>query len=678
MNRLRPWTGRSDILFRMLRCTVTWGLLLAAAPLAAQVFTAAQAAEGRKLYAASCATCHGADGTGGAAPAMAGQNFTRRWNGRPVAELFNVMRTTMPPGNADSVKPPQQLLILTFLLQRNGYPPGTRALTLADAERKIALGFGRGGTDPLGTPKKDAPAFLAGKTDPSRPEAGPTQAELNAAAASKRDWLYHTQNYAGTRYSPLEQITAANARELRAVCAFQVGETANFQTGPLVHDGTMYLTGLHATIAIDAATCKPKWRHKWQPLAGEVWSRNRGVAIKDGRVVRGTDDGYLLALDAATGEMLWARKVADTTLGETFTMPAMIFEDLVLIGPAGSENGISGWVGAFRLSDGTPVWRFKTVPGAREGGNPSWGNPKNIVLGGGSVWTPLSLDPEKGELYAAVSNPAPDLPAHLRPGDNLYTNSMIALDVRTGALRWYRQMVPNDSHDWDLTQVSPLFKARVGGRELNLIATVGKDGYLRTVDRVTRELVNKTAVTTIENWDVPVTAAKPVHACPGVMGGVEWNGPAFSPRTNLLYTPAVDWCGTFKADDDFDRQAPGRFFGGSHKADAKAQGWLTAVDASTGEVKWKHLSPRPMVAAVTATAGDVVFAGELTGDFRAFDARTGAPLYQFQTGGPMGGGIVTYEVKGKQYVAAASGSPSAFWVDQNPGAPTVFVFALPQ
>ena len=183
-----------------------------------------------------------------------------------------------------------------------------------------------------------------------------------------------------------------------------------------------YVSATELTVAIDAATCKPKWRHRWQPLAGEVWTRNRGVAVKDGRVVRGTDDGYLLALDAATGEMLWARKAADTTLGETFTMATMIFEDLVLIGPAGSENGISGWVGAFRLSDGTPVWRFKTVPGAREGGNPSWGNPKNIVLGGGSVWTPLSLDPEKGELYAAVSNPAPDLPAHLRPGGGYCRN----------------------------------------------------------------------------------------------------------------------------------------------------------------------------------------------------------------------------------------------------------------
>ena len=167
-----------------------------------------------------------------------------------------------------------------------------------------------------------------------------------------------------------------------------------------------------------------------------------------------------------------------------------------MIGPAGSENGVSGWVGAFRLSDGQNIWRFQTVAKGDDPGSGTWKNPRNIPLGGGAVWTPFSLDAEKAELFVAVSNPAPDLPAHLRPGENLYTNSIVALNARTGALLWYKQTVPNDSHDWDLTQVSPLFEANVGGRDAKLVATVGKDGMLRTLDRATKQALYETPVTT--------------------------------------------------------------------------------------------------------------------------------------------------------------------------------------
>ena len=259
---------------------------------------------------------------------------------------------------------------------------------------------------------------------------------------------------------------------------------------------------------------------------------------------------------------MWARRAANTDLGETFTMSPLIFEDLILIGPAGSENGISGWVGAFRLSDGTPVWRFETVPGAKEKGNKSWGNPNNIPLGGGSVWTPFSLDPVTGQLYVAVTNPAPDLPGDQRPGDNLYTNSMVVLDVHTGKLLWHKQMVANDSHDYDLTQVSPLFTASIQGHMSSLVATVGKDGMMRVVDRNSREVIHEAAVTTVENSQTPVTT-KGVHACPGVLGGVEWNGPAYNPGTNMLYVGAVDWCSTFKSAEVVKRN-PGRgYMGGT-------------------------------------------------------------------------------------------------------------------
>jgi alcohol dehydrogenase (cytochrome c) len=409
-----------------------------------------------------------------------------------------------------------------------------------------------------------------------------------------------------------------------------------------------------------------------------VWDRNRGVALKDGRLVRGTPDGYLLALSSETGAVLWARRVARPEEGETFTMAPLVFDDLVLIGPAGSENNIQGWVGAFRLSDGSPVWRFNTVPKPGEPGYETWENPEGIPVGGGAVWTSFSLDPQTGDLYVPVTNPAPDLPVHLRKGENLYTNAVVCLDVRTGKRRWHRQLVPNDSHDYDLTHASPLISASVGGKTRRLVVTAGKDGFLRTLDRETHEVLYETPVTTIENAETPVTTT-PTRACPGVLGGVEWSDPAFHPGTGLLYVPAVDWCATFTAFEET-RHIPGKnYMGGTAKLDPpeQSQGWLTAVDASTGAVKWRYRSPRPMVASVTATAGNLLLTGELTGDFLALDARTGEELYRFNTGGPMGGGIVTYAGGGKQLIAAASGSPSSFWVDKNPGAPTIVVFALP-
>jgi alcohol dehydrogenase (cytochrome c) len=441
----------------------------------------------------------------------------------------------------------------------------------------------------------------------------------------------------------------------------------------------MYLATARSTIAIDAATCRVKWRHSWTLRGDAVWNRSRGVAIKDGRVVRGTPDGYLVALSSETGAMLWARRVADASAGETFSMAPVIYDDLILIGPAGSENNIKGWVGAFRLADGSPVWRFNTVPRPGEPGYDTWQNPNNIPMGGGAVWTSFSLDTVTGDLHVAVTNPAPDLPAHLRPGSNLYTNSILVLDVRTGKHRWHRSLVPADSHDWDLSHVMPLFTATVNGAPRRLVATVGKDGILRTLDRETHDIVYATPVTTIENADVPVTTT-PTRACPGVLGGVEWNGPSHSAVTNMLYVPAVDWCTTFTADPE-PRYIPGKnYMGGTAARDPaeKSQGWLTALDATTGAVRWKYRSPRPMVAAVTSTAGGLVLTGELTGDFLALDGRNGEVLYRFNTGGSMGGGIVTYEAGGQQYIAVASGTPSAFWVDRNGGAPTIVVFALPR
>jgi alcohol dehydrogenase (cytochrome c) len=643
-------------------------------------FTVAQAAHGKDVYERSCAPCHGARLEGAVAPSLAGRTFEARWRlpALTLDDLFYVVRKTMPPKAVGTVSLEDHAAAVAYILEANGYAAGQVPLELGASGLKANFAWAGKYVTDAGDAAVAPVELLPADAGATPGTVGPDQTTLDAATRST-DWLVHTHDYAGTRFSPLDQVNVTNAAHLAPACMFQVGEKDNFQTGPIVHRGTMYLTTARSTIALDAATCRVKWRRPWK-LRGDIsWNRNQGVAIKDGRLVRGTPDGFLVALSTETGAQLWARRVADPNAGETFTMAPVIYDDLVLIGPAGGELNLKGWVGAFRLSDGSPVWRFNTVPHPGEPGYETWHNPKNIPMGGGAVWTSFSVDTATGDLHVAVANPAPDFPVQLRLGDNLYTNSIVVLDIRTGKLRWYRSLVPNDSHDWDLTHAMPLFTATINGKLRRLVTTAGKDGMLRVLDRDTHATMYTTEVTTIENAAAPVTTT-PKRVCPGVVGGVEWSGPSYSAHTGMLYVPAVDWCATYSADAE-PRYIPGQvYFGGDVDLDPpeKAQGWVTAIDAATGAVRWKYRSPRPIVASVTTTAGDLVFTGELTGDFLALDARTGAVLYRFNTGGSMGGGIVTYEVSRRQYIAAASGTPSSYWEDMSGGAPTIVVFALPR
>jgi alcohol dehydrogenase (cytochrome c) len=640
----------------------------------AGIFTPAQAARGKMVYEQTCAACHGAALTGGSARALVGDAFRSDW-GRPgltVDDFFYIVRTTMPPKQATTLPPDDHAAATAYVLQANGYRPGTTALVRGAPGLQQAFEWASAGTRAPAAPP--GPVVLPADAGAAPGTGGPDQSALGAAGEST-DWLMHAHDYAGTRFSPLAQITPANASRLAPACLFQVGERDSFQTVPIVHRGTMYLTTSWSTIAIDATNCRVKWRAPWP--APFPQGRSRGVAVKDGRLVRGTPDGFLLALSTETGARLWARRVASIAAGEIFTMAPIVYDDLVIIGPGVSEYNVKGWVGAFKLSDGSPVWRFNTIPQPGEPGFETWHNPGNIPMGGGGLWTSLALDADTGDLFVAVANPAPDLPVQHRLGDNLYTNSIVVLDVRTGKRRWHRSLVPNDSHDWDLTHAMPLFTVSSNGTDRRLVATAGKDGVLRALDRSTHEILYETAVTTRENADVPVTTT-PTRACPGVLGGVQWSGPSFNRVTQMLYVPAVDWCATFTAFGE-PRYIPYReYMGGTVDLDppGKAQGWLTAIDAGTGAVRWKYRSSRPMVAGVTSTAGGLVLAGELTGDFLALDAQTGDVRYRFNTGGSMGGGIVTYAVEGKQYIAAASGTPSSFWVDKNGGAPTIVIFTV--
>jgi len=645
------------------------------------IYTAAQALRGQSVYDTRCASCHGARLEGGSAAALAGSRFMDKWGrgNRTVDDLYFITRTQMPYEAAGTLSVQQYVDVVAYMLKANGYPSGEREMTAGSASMKQIKVAPQGSGKTAMTEPPPATADMTPATGSSPPSsAGPSQDELNKAQTNTTDWLVSNHDYSGQRFVDLKQINTQNVASLRPACLYQAGDTKAFHNNPVIYRGVMYITTSTSTIALDATTCKLRWRHNWRPKALEIWPPNRGAAIKDGRVIRATTDGYLFALDMQTGKLLWEKKVVASEKNEgSFNIAPLIFEDLIILGLGISEQGIRGWVGAFKLDTGEPVWRFKTVPAEGDPGAETWGKPEALLHGGGAVWSPLSLDAEQGLVYVPVANPAPDFYDDIRPGANLYTNSMVVLDARTGTLKWHYQLMPHDTHDWDTTQVSPLFSASVAGKNRKLVATVGKDGLLHVLDRVTKEHLYETAVTTRSNVGVPLTTAG-VRACPGVLGGVLWNGPAFNPRTNMLYVPAVDWCGVFKKAAELRAVEGQQYMGGTYAFDPaeKARGWLTAIDASTGAVRWRYESAKPMLAAVTTTSGDLVFTGELSGDMIALDARSGKLLYRFNTGGPMNGGLVTYSINGKQYVAAMSGSASGFW-GAAPGSSTVIVFSLP-
>lgn len=622
---------------------------------------------GSELFQAQCAACHSDQpGVNGIGPSLSGLS------GRKAGTLAGYTFTSALQNSGLSW---DAKTFDEFMTDPAKAVPGTAmAVMLPEAtERSNLFAY-------FESLKKEVAATTPAlpPSAPAEPTIrGPTQAELDEAGTSTQHWIYASHNYAGTRFVPLRQIKPSNADDLRPVCIYRSEQAAPTQTSPLVYDGVMYLTFARATVAIDATTCRERWTHMWQAKGHEISTTNRGAAIKDGRLVRGTADGYLIALDMGSGKLLWSREIAGAATSQYLSAPPLIYKDMIITGPAGADFGAKNWVGAFKLENGEPIWRFNLIPDPGAPGSETWHDPESLKHGGGSIWTPLSLDANAGVVYVPVGNPAPDFYGHTRPGANLYTNSVVALDAVTGKLLWHRQTISHDVHDADLSQVSPLFSTKIGGERRDVISVSGKDGLLRLIDRKTQQEYYGVGITTRENFDLPPTV-EGVHRCPGLLGGMEWNGPALDPGRGTLYVPAVDWCGTFRTSAEAPKiMKEAHYYGGSVTSDPreKSKGWLTAFDAATGKEIWKYASPTPLVAGVVATAGGVLFTGDLNNDFMAIDADNGKVLYRFNTGGSIGGGVVSYQCKGKQYVATTSGSVSAFFGGS--GLPAVVVFALP-
>ena len=504
--------------------------------------------------------------------------------------------------------------------------------------------------------------------------------------AENGDWTYADHDFNGTRYSPLNQITPGNVKQLAKVCSYTFPEKVPSESAPIVSAGVLYATSDHYTVAIDAADCHVLWSYQWIPRDTDSVHPHRGASLANGKIIRGTGDDYLISLDAESGKLLWAKQIADPKAGYFISMPALVTSDTVYIGPAGSERAGSGWIGAFKLSDGEQIWKFNIIPKDGEPGADTWGpDPEARKHAGGALWTPQSYDSEKGILYVAGGNPAPDFWDDARPGANLYTNSMIALDAKTGRLLWYNQFIPHDVDDYDITHVNPIFK--VNSR--TMIASSGKDGVLRVVDGETHKIVYSVPFTTQLNSEAPLSNT-PIKVCPGILGGDEWNSAAYSPKLSLLVVPSDDlYCSMNQKDKDppsIEKANTGEksYFGGpiTHGAFSEGRGRLTAFDAATGKERWRYESPTLLVAGVAITASNLVFTGEVGGFFDALDAQSGKVLLHYDMGDSVQGGVITYSTHNVQYVAVTSGDGGVLRHETIPeivgGNPTVTVFGLPK
>jgi alcohol dehydrogenase (cytochrome c) len=522
---------------------------------------------------------------------------------------------------------------------------------------------------------------------------------IRRAASEPHNWLTYYGAYNAQRFSALDQITAANVNTLKPAWVFQAGviglvanpATYSFEAAPIVVDGVMFVSGWDGYVwALEAASGDLLWQYRHSvpldtPLCcGNV---NRGVAVAAGKVYVTAPNGHLVALDATNGKRLWDRVFVDVRAGESATLAPLIVKDMVIVGSSGGEYGVRGHIDAFDLESGERRWRRYNVPKPGEPGSETWeGN--SWATGGGSAWITGSYDPDLDTLYWGTGNPGPDFDGGPRNGDNLYTSGVVAIDPDDGALKWHYQWTPHDVWDYDGVNENILFD--FDGRKL--LAHFDKNGYLFILDRTNGKLVRATKfgrATWAEidpssgNVDVKLTPTREgTLICPGPAGLKEWPHAAFSPRTGLLYTPVVEACGVFRVRSSEFREGMPYWGGDASVAGQEQWGHVKAIDPASGREVWSWKNEHPIVSSVLTTGGDVVFAGTPTGKFVALHARTGQMLWQFQTGSGIHGNPVSYSVSGKQYIAVPTGWGG--WVEgyapEMYGAPrgtALFVFALP-
>jgi alcohol dehydrogenase (cytochrome c) len=496
------------------------------------------------------------------------------------------------------------------------------------------------------------------------------------------DWPSYNKTLTSERFSKLDQINSANVGKLKVLCTYDTGEFVIFETGMLMVNGALIGTTDKDIFSLDPADCHENWRASVDyPPDLYILPVNRGAAFLDGLLFRGTQDGRVLAYDFKTGKRVWETTVADSKLRENLPSAPIAWNGLVFIGTAGGDfKGNKGRMYALDAKTGKIVWEFYLVPKAEgdvargpQAPTPldtsTWKNAPGTPVSGGATWTSYTLDPETGQLYVPAGNPAPDYAVGLREGENLFTDSIVVLDAKTGAYKNHFKLVPKDWHDWDASAAPAVIRTRAGKK---LLAVAPKDGHLYGFDLANNALLYRVPATRIENIDATFATDKSVRFCPGAGGGAEWNGPAYDPQTNSIYIGENEWCSTvtLQADEDIQKVKPGTLWmahaprNPAHvtgKFDESWAGWVYAVDADTGAWKWRLKSNYPVLSGMTPTAGGIVFFGDHSGNFYAVDAADGRRLWGQKIGGAIAGGVITYTVNGVQKVAVAAGFTSIGW-----------------
>ena len=493
------------------------------------------------------------------------------------------------------------------------------------------------------------------------------------AADEPHNWLMYSGTLDSQRFSRLDQINTGNAANLELKWAHHIPQLDRNETTPLVVDGVMFITESPSNVtAVDAASGRPYWRYEHElpdDLRVCCGRNNRGVAILGETLYMSTLDAHLVGIDARSGSLLWDTEVADHQSGYSKTAAPLIVKDKVVTGIAGGEFGIRGFLDAYNAETGAREWRTHTIPGPDHPDNRTWAG-DSWRTGGSPTWITGSYDPELDLIYWGTGNPGPDYNGEIRGGDNLYADSVLALDGDTGEMSWYFQFTPHDVHDWDAIQIPVLADIEIGGESRKAMLWANRNAFYYTLDRETGEfLVGKPFArqTWAEGLDENgrpmrrpnmLPSAEGTLVSPTAGGGTNWWSPAFSPRTGLLYVNAFDGEAEFFIRDE-EYTAGDRFTGGGTDAPLPIDNYVSAIralDPVTGDLRWEFPIKARTRAGVLATAGDVVFSGSVDGYFYALDAVTGEELWHIALGGRMNASPMTYAVDGQQFVTMPAGN----------------------
>ncbi len=491
------------------------------------------------------------------------------------------------------------------------------------------------------------------------------------AADEPEHWLTYNGSYRSDRYSTLSEINRSNVADLRPTWVYQISTAGQIETTPLVADGVMYITEPPTAVtALELQSGRPLWKWRRDMPAdtrnlgfGRV---NRGVAILDDTLYVGTLDGYLVALDAASGTVRWEVLVGNNATGHSVTMAPLALDGKVIVGISGGEAGIRGFVDAYDAKTGTRLWRFWTIPAAGEPGSETWAG-DSLIHGAGATWLTGSYDAELDLLYWGTGNPGPDWNGDVRLGDNLFTCSVVALDPDTGEMQWHFQFTPHDVHDWDANQIPVLADLELDGRQRKVLAWANRNAFYYLLDRETGEFLHG-SVYAKQTWAAGLDdAGRPIVlpnseptedgalVYPSLQGSTNWQSPSYSPQTGLFYV-SVREMGSYYYKNDVEYEE-GTFYtaGGERALRDEAWGAVRALDVRTGELAWDFRLPSPPWAGLMSTAGGLVFGGSNEGNMFALDAETGEALWQFQAGGLVRSAPITFEIDGTQHVAMSAG-----------------------